>query len=88
VTTYTVLFFATLKERTGVRQTTLELPEGLSIIGLKNVLRSQFPAIASSLPSALVAVNHEYVMDEEQIPPNAEIAVFPPVSGGSTQVIR
>lgn len=31
----------------------------------------------------LVAINKEYAFDGEQIPANAEIALFPPVSGGS-----
>jgi molybdopterin converting factor subunit 1 len=86
VTAYTVLFFATLKERAGVRQATLELPDGVSVRELKDVLRAQFPSLESSLANALIAVNHEYALGDEQIPPEAEIAVFPPVSGGSYQV--
>jgi len=30
----------------------------------------------------LVAVNKEYAPDEAAIPRNAEVALFPPVSGG------
>jgi molybdopterin converting factor small subunit len=30
----------------------------------------------------LISINQEYVFDEVVIPPGAEIALFPPVSGG------
>jgi len=30
----------------------------------------------------LVAINKEYAFDQEEIPQGAEIALFPPVSGG------
>ncbi len=30
----------------------------------------------------MAAVNHEYAAEEQVIPPGAEIAFFPPVSGG------
>jgi molybdopterin synthase catalytic subunit len=31
----------------------------------------------------LVSVNREFAFDQDVLPPNAEVAVFPPVSGGS-----
>jgi len=39
--------------------------------------------LQEALDSALVAVNHEFAFDEEIIPAGAEIALFPPVSGGA-----
>lgn len=80
----TVLFFATLKDRAGVRQITLDIPDGSTVGVLKTILRERFPALALALTHVLIAVNREYATEDEHIPPGAEIAVFPPVSGGST----
>ena len=83
--TYKILFFATLKERAGGREIQLALPDGATVTDLKLALLHQLPGLASALPSALVAVNKEYAFDDTILPPGAEIALFPPVSGGSSQ---
>ncbi len=36
------------------------------------------------MPTAIVAVNQEFAFDTDLIPDNAEVAIFPPVSGGSS----
>ena len=77
-----VLFFATLKDRAGARQITLELPDGLTVGDLKAVLLARIPALKPVLPHAFIAINREYATDDVIVPPQAEIAVFPPVSGG------
>lgn len=82
VTAVKVLFFATLKDRTGIRQLVLELKRETRVGELKSLLEERYPALSSSLKSTLVAVNHEYAFDDDLIPPDAEIALFPPVSGG------
>jgi molybdopterin converting factor subunit 1 len=79
----TVLFFATLKERAGVRQTTLELPSGARVSDLKAELGVKFPGLAEMAGSMLVSVNKEFAFDDEEIPAGAEAAIFPPVSGGA-----
>lgn len=79
----TVLFFATLRDRTGTRQASMELPEGARVADLKKELLQVYPALESSLDSALIALNHEYAFEDDPIPAGAEIAIFPPVSGGS-----
>jgi hypothetical protein len=38
-----------------------------------------------ALPSSVVAINHEFASDEQVIAPDAEVALFPPVSGGSSE---
>jgi molybdopterin synthase catalytic subunit len=78
-----VLFFATLRERIGERKIQLEIPRDSSIRDLKQQLAQQFPSIAESLQVAIVSVNHEFATETDLIPEHAEIAIFPPVSGGS-----
>lgn len=77
-----VLFFATLRSLAGVRDISLDVPDGLSVREFKLLVGEQFPALESGLASALIAVNREFAFDEQIIPEQAEIAIFPPVSGG------
>jgi molybdopterin converting factor subunit 1 len=78
-----ILFFAILKEKTGVSRIEIEVPEGLTVVELKVILAERFPAIKSFLKSVVTSVNREFAFDEDHIPSAAEVALFPPVSGGS-----
>ncbi len=79
----TVYLFATLKERAGVKEIQLEVTDGALVRDVKKILLERFPGLAGVMNTALVAVNHEYAQDDVAIPQNAEIALFPPVSGGA-----
>lgn len=81
--TIKVLFFATLKERAGAREKIIELPESTPILELKKLLGQQNPGLAPLLNTALASINREFAFDEDRIPAGAEVAFFPPVSGGS-----
>ena len=76
------LFFATLRDRAGVRSIELEIPPQTNVAEFKKLLIEKFPALAGMMGHTLISINHEYVFDETMIPSNAEIALFPPVSGG------
>lgn len=78
-----VLFFATLQARAGTSSLELELPANASVRDLKRQLIQLLPVLESSLASTLVSVNREFAFDGDLIPPGAEVAIFPPVSGGS-----
>ena len=77
-----VLFFATLRDRAGTRSLELDLEEHTTALQLKGLLGTRFPAAAEALGHCLTAINHEYSDDQTEIPPDAEVAFFPPVSGG------
>jgi molybdopterin synthase catalytic subunit len=79
----TVLFFAMLKERAGTERVVLELAEECSVAELKTLLRKQMPTLETSLHSALVSINREFAFPEDLLPPDAEVGMFPPVSGGN-----
>lgn len=81
--TIKVLFFATLKERAGTRERYVELPDTIHIRDLKNLLGQQDPNLAPLLNTALASINREFAFDDDPIPAGAEVAFFPPVSGGS-----
>lgn len=80
--TVKVLFFASIKERAGIKMTEIQLPDGVDVGILKNILADKFPEIAPALSSVIVSINREFAFDTDLVPDDAEIAVFPPVSGG------
>lgn len=77
-----VLFFATLKDKSGTRQAEFDLPAGTTIAQLKSLTAERFPALQDALDHCLASVNHHYTADDSEIPAEAEVAFFPPVSGG------
>jgi len=77
-----LLFFATIRDRAGVKTLELDIPVDLTIQGLKDKLSIDYPNLKESMSSVLMTINREYAFDEAIVPPNAEIGMFPPVSGG------
>jgi molybdopterin converting factor subunit 1 len=77
-----LLFFATIRDRVGVKSVELDVADDLTVIGLKDKLSTDYPNLKESMKSVLVAINREFAFDETLVPPNAEIGMFPPVSGG------
>lgn len=76
------LFFATLRDHVGVRSVEMEVPAQTNVAGFKKQLIEQFPVLERLMGHTLISVNQEYVFDDAIIPDQAEIALFPPVSGG------
>lgn len=79
----TVLFFSHLKEKVGGSRLELRFPAGATVDDLKRRLSSQYPALEPALHTLIVSINREFAFDEEPLPHGAEVAIFPPVSGGS-----
>ena len=77
-----LLFFATIRDRAGTKSMELEIPEDLTIQGLKDRLANEIPPLKESMKSVLITINREYAFDEAVVPPDAEIGMFTPVSGG------
>lgn len=77
-----VLFFASLRDYAGTGTLEVEIPAGTSVGELKVLLVQRFPRMAPAQKSIMVAINREYAADEQIIPSEAEVALFPPVSGG------
>jgi len=80
-----VLFFATLKDKAGTARTVVVLPEGTRIADLKQQLEKQYPMLEAHLKTALAAINQQFAFDDDVIPAGAEVALFPPVSGGAAE---
>lgn len=77
-----LLFFATIRDRAGAKSLELDVPMDLTVQGLKEKISMDFPHLKDSMKSVLITINREYAFDEAVIPQDAEMAMFPPVSGG------
>lgn len=80
----TVLFFGRLKEELGVAQHTLELAAATDVAGLKAQLLTVQPAWQALLMDdrVLVAVDQVMATNASAVGVQAEVAFFPPVTGG------
>lgn len=82
-----IRLFATLRDRAGLEQISLALAQPASVTTLLAKLADEFPALVPLLPSALVAINQEYAFPEDTLHDGDEVALFPPVSGGTSDCI-
>ena len=79
--TVRVLFFAYLRERCGVRETAVELPEGARVADVWHELCRRYDRLAGE--RLRFALNQVYVDSAHPLHQDDEIALIPPVSGGS-----
>jgi molybdopterin synthase catalytic subunit len=73
-----VRLFAALRERAGAEVVDLELPEG----GRVADVLAQLDTVTAGVP-VVMAVNQEYAGADTELHPGDELALIPPVSGGS-----
>jgi molybdopterin synthase catalytic subunit len=74
----TVRLFAGLRERAGCDEVALELPDGARVADAL----AQMGDLIRDVP-VVMAVNREYADDGHSLSPGDELALIPPVSGGS-----
>jgi molybdopterin converting factor subunit 1 len=77
-----VKLFAIVRDRAGVSELSLDLPEGATVRSAVQAIATKLPAVRDFLPRAAFAVNHEYFGHEQVLHDGDELAVIPPVSGG------
>lgn len=76
----TVQLFASLRERVGTDELVVEVPDGATVNELLGTIAEDHPDVAR--PEMVVAVDRRVVDRDEVVPGDAEVAVYPPVSGG------
>ena len=78
-----VLFFGMLKDLAGKASDVIELHEGASMRDLLAHYEAQIPRLKAALPSLAFAVNQQYAGPGAKLKSGDEIALLPPVSGGT-----
>ena len=77
-----VQLFARARDLAGTGRVELEVSAPARVADLKQSLADRFPQVSALLPNLLVAVGTDYADDRTLLSPDAEVACFPPVSGG------
>jgi molybdopterin converting factor subunit 1 len=79
-----VRLFATLRQLAGWPQQSLDLLEGATVAEALAELDRRYPQLTVTKRTIYVAVNQEYGRNEQVLHDGDELALFPPVSGGSS----
>jgi MoaE-MoaD fusion protein len=79
-----VKFFGMLKEVAGRDDDTLGLPEGARVADLLERCAKSTPDLKNYFPVIAVALNQEYSERDAALHEGDEVALIPPVSGGSS----
>ena len=78
-----VRLFALQRELAGAREVPLDLPEPSTVEAAWDALVARYPALASGRPSVRFARNGAYADAVDSLADGDEVAMIPPVSGGS-----
>lgn len=80
-----VLFFGILKDVTGRSSDVITLPDQATAGDVIGHYEAQIGALRGLLPSIAISVNQEYVAPDVLLRAGDEVALLPPVSGGSPE---
>src|SRR6266404_9254576 len=81
--TVRVLFFGAARDAAGREELELSLSSQANVASAFAQLLADYPALARFGNALLLAVNQEYALPDREISDGDELAVLPPVSGGS-----
>lgn len=74
--------FAVVRQLAGRDAVELALPAEATVGQLRRELVARLPQLAHLVPHLVFAVDSQYADDGARIPPGADVACIPPVSGG------
>lgn len=78
-----IRLYATLRDKVGKAKIQIELDAPATVESLKEAIKTKYPEMTVGVDSSVVSVNRAFATMETPIEANDEIAMFPPVSGGS-----
>ncbi|HUJ61361.1 MAG TPA: molybdenum cofactor biosynthesis protein MoaE [Kofleriaceae bacterium] len=82
-----VLYFAVFRERIGRADDALVMPPGATVGDAVAALALRHPAIGALRGRFRVAVNHDFVADGHALADGDELALIPPVAGGTRHAL-
>jgi molybdopterin converting factor subunit 1 len=77
-----VLFFGPVREIVGLREDTIEMPDGARLEAILETYGNRFPRLREMAGSVGLAVNQQFSSPNTLVADGDEIAIMPPVSGG------
>jgi molybdopterin synthase catalytic subunit len=79
-----VKLFATLKDRAGANEISLDVPYPVTVRELRDAIARQYPNLAALAERSVVSINREFAFNDDRLNASDEVALFPPVSGGGS----
>ncbi|MES1173026.1 MAG: molybdopterin converting factor subunit 1 [Myxococcales bacterium] len=78
-----VLYFAALRDLTGMSEERVELPQDVrTVLDFVSFIEQARPALAGKLASVRVALDEAFANDSDALSGAQVIALIPPVAGG------
>ena len=81
------MFFGVLRDVTGLREDSIEIPDGGLAATVFEHYSARFPRLGEMSKSIVLAVNQKFCAPSEALSDGDELALLPPVSGGSGENI-
>lgn len=78
-----VLFFGVLRDVTGLREDSIDVPDGGLAASVFEQYAARFPRLGEMSGSIVLAVNQKFCAPSAPLSDGDELAFLPPVSGGS-----
>ena len=82
----TVRFFAVTREKVGRSVAKVSLDEPHTVAHLNEVLVREFPSLVPLMKHLRIAVEQEFASNETTLRDGVEVALIPPVAGGSSEL--
>ena len=79
----TLRLFAGYRERVGRSVLELTMPDGATVGSVAQVVFERYPGLIGTPNALVIAVNQEYQAHDYALSDGDEVALIPPVSGGS-----
>ncbi|MEQ1884395.1 MAG: molybdopterin converting factor subunit 1 [Bryobacteraceae bacterium] len=83
-----ILFFGVLKDIVGLREESVEIPEGGRVETVFELYANRFPRLREVAASIVLAVNQQFSSPSAPLSDGDEVAFLPPVSGGSGKYLQ
>lgn len=83
-----VRFFAGMRERMGKSELALSVPDAIDVAALEAHLAEQYPGLNLPQQRFTVTVNRVYARPDRVLQDGDEVALIPPVSGGSAKLFE
>ncbi len=81
-----IRLFAGLHDLVGKREVMMELADGSTVDQLRDELGTLYPVVIPYLATLVCAVDDEFVSTDHLLADGDEVALIPPVSGGSAEL--
>jgi molybdopterin converting factor subunit 1 len=78
-----IKFFAHLRDLMNCETTEITVDQDASVNDVKSIIAERFPKLREHVKTVSFAIDNEYVSKDKKLKDGDEVALIPPISGGS-----